>query len=191
MKPRRTPKKRAKQVKPAKKQEWRHYGHLVFTCIKPGTVMTDELMKTLTMEADIHGDHLGVIIVPAIDMRMNIQGEYQNCVFVTQANSQRLLETLDSGLEKICDELSVRSGLRAKAILQLRNSSEILTICLNQKQSKKPKKDTDEESSSPRHRHHRYRPSGQSDPNTSYQIPDLRKYKEEEEDFRGHHDHTG
>lgn len=190
MNSKRAPKKRASQVKIAKGQDWHAYGNLVFTSIKPRTTLTDQLLRSICEEADLHGDHLGVIIVSALDMRMNTQGRHENCVFVTKANSKRLMETLDAALDEIFNKFSARSRSRDEAISQLRNSAEILSICLNQIDSKKPQNTASGKSTAQKRRAYRYRNSGQSDPNTSYQIPDLRKYREEEEDFRGHHDHA-
>ena len=66
----------------------------------------------------------------------------------------------------------------------------MLALCLNQKINA-PEEDDEHEytpSRALKGRLSRYIPKGQSDPNTYYQLPDLRKYREEEEDFRGHHD---
>jgi len=151
--------------------------------------MDKKLLDTISAEAEIYSDSLAVVIVPELDMRMNIQGKYENCLFVRQPNSKKLITALNKSLDALVEEAP--TGMIADAALKkLRNSSEMLALCLNQKIND-PEEDDEREytpSRAVKRRLRRYLPKGQSDPNTYYQLPDLRKYRDEEEDFRGHHD---
>ena len=151
--------------------------------------MDKKLLDTISADTEIYSDSLAVVIVPELDMRMNIQGKYENCLFVRQPNSKKLITAVNKALDALV--ASSPTGIIADAALKkLRNSSEMLALCLNQKIND-PEEEDDREytpSRAPQRRLRRYLPKGQSDPNTYYQLPDLRKYREEEEDFLGHHD---
>jgi hypothetical protein len=188
MKSKSSPKK-IKKNKPTEAVKWNDYGNFAATKITAHTKLSDEFLDQISEEAEIYSQGLSVVIVPAIDMRMNIQGKYENCIFVTQANSKRLLEALDKALDQVEEHFARNPKLKIAATRKLRSSSEIMSLCLERKIS--PKKKEPDAIHLPRRRSNRYRPKGQSDPNTSYEIPDLRKYRQEEDDFRGHHDHTG
>lgn len=165
------------------------HGNLAVIRIAIVKAIENKLLESLSAEAEIYSESLGIVIVPEIDMRMNIQGRYENYLFVRQPNSKKLIAALNKSLDVLIDESP--NGKIARAVLiRLRNSSEILALCLNQKITDSA--DDEEKADTPsrilNRRSPRYIPKGQSDPNTYYQLPDLRKYQEEEEDFRGHHD---
>jgi hypothetical protein len=189
MKPKRRSKPKVKAIKQPKSSNWVTHGNLAVVKIRAGTTMDKKLLDTISAEAEIYSDSLAVVIVPELDMRMNIQGKYENCLFVRQPNSKKLITALNKSLDALVEEAP--TGMIADAALKkLRNSSEMLALCLNQKINAPEEEDEREYTPSRalKGRLSRYIPKGQSDPNTYYQLPDLRKYREEEEDFRGHHD---
>jgi hypothetical protein len=189
MKPKRSSKSKPKATQQAAASRWVTHGNLAVIKVVTGKAIEKKLLETISSEAEIFSDSLGVVIVPEIDMRMNIQGKYENCLFVRQPNSKKLITALNKALDVLADE-SPTGIIAGAALKKLRNSSEILALCLDQKITETA--DDDEKEYTPslilNRRSPRYRPKGQSDPNTYYQLPDLRKYREEEEDFRGHHD---
>jgi hypothetical protein len=188
MKPKRKSKPKVKAIKQPMSLNWVTHGNVAVIKIGAGTAMDKKLLDTISAEAEIYSDSLAVVIVAELDMRMNIQGKYENCLFVRQPNSKKMISVLNKRLDTLADESPTRIIADA-ALNKLRNSSEMLALCLNQKITESA---DDEKEDAPsrilNRRSPRYRPKGQSDPNTYYQLPDLRKYREEEEDFRGHHD---
>ena len=189
MRPKRRSRPKIKANKQAVASKWVTHGNLAVIRIAKGTAIENKLLASLSAEAEIYSESLGVVIVPEIDMRMNIQGRYENCLFVTQPNAKKLIAALNRSLDALADA-SPNGMIAGAALLKLRNSSEILALCLNYKITDSA--DEEEKADTPsrilNRRAPRYLPKGQSDPNTYYQLPDLRKYQEEEEDFRGHHD---
>jgi hypothetical protein len=189
MRPIRRSRSKIKANKQAVASKWVTHGNLAVIRIAKGTAIENKLLASLSAEAEIYSESLGVVIVPEIDMRMNIQGRYENCLFVTQPNAKKLIAALNRSLDALADA-SPNGMIAGAALLKLRNSSEILALCLNYKINDSA--DEEEKADTPSRILHRraprYLPKGQSDPNTYYQLPDLRKYQEEEEDFRGHHD---
>ena len=189
MRPKRRSRPKIKANKQAVASKWVTHGNLAVIRIAKGTAIENKLLASLSAEAEIYSESLGVVIVPEIDMRMNIQGRYENCLFVTQPNAKKLIAALNRSLDALADA-SPNGMIAGAALLKLRNSSEILALCLNHKINDSA--DEEEKADTPsrilNRRAPRYLPKGQSDPNTYYQLPDLRKYQEEEEDFRGHHD---
>ena len=189
MKPKRRSKPKVKAIKQPTSSNWVTQGNVAVVKIRSGTAMDKKLLDTISEDTEIYSDSLAVVIVPELDMRMNIQGKYENCLFVRQPNSKKLITAVNKALDALV--ASSPTGIIADAALKkLRNSSEMLALCLNQKIND-PEEEDDREytpSRAPKRRLRRYLPKGQSDPNTYYQLPDLRKYREEEEDFLGHHD---
>ncbi len=189
MKPKRRSQPKIKANKQTLASKWVTYGNLAVIRIATVKAIENRLLESLSAEAEIYSESLGVVIVPEIDMRMNIQGSYENCLFVRQPNSKKLIAVLNKSLDVLIDE-SPNGKIARAALIKLRNSSEILALCLNQKitDSADDEGKADTPSRILNRRSPRYIPKGQSDPNTYYQLPDLRKYLKEEEDFRGHHD---
>lgn len=189
MKPKRRSQRKIKANNQTVASKWVTQGNLAVIRIATGKAIENRLLDSLSAEAEIYSESLGVVIVPEIDMRMNIQGRYENCLFVRQPNSKKLIAVLNKSLDVLIDE-SPNGKIAGAALIKLRNSSGILALCLNQKITDSA--DDEEKADTPsrilNRRSPRYMPKGQSDPNTYYQLPDLRKYQEEEEDFRGHND---
>lgn len=189
MKPKRRSQRKIKANNQTVASKWVTQGNLAVIRIATGKAIENRLLDSLSAEAEIYSESLGVVIVPEIDMRMNIQGRYESCLFVRQPNSKKLIAVLNKSLDVLIDE-SPNGKIPGAALIKLRNSSGILALCLNQKTTDSA--DDEEKADTPtrilNRRSPRYMPKGQSEPNTYYQLPDLRKYQEEEEDFRGHHD---
>ena len=189
MKPKRRSKPKIKANKQMVASKWVTHGNLAVIRIATGKAIENRLLESLSAEAEIYSESLGVVIVPEIDMRMNIQGRYEHCLFVRQPNSKKLIAVLNKSLDVLIDE-SPNGKIAGETLIKLRNSSEILALCLNQKITDSA--DDEEKADAPsrilNRRPPRYIPKGQSDPNTYFQLPDLRKYQDEEEDFLGHHD---
>lgn len=189
MKPKRRFQPKIKANKQTVESKWMTHGNLAVIRITTVKAIENRLLESLSAEAEIYSESLGVVIVPEIDMRMNIQGSYENCLFVRQPNSKKLIAALNKSLDVLIDE-SPNGKIARATLIKLRNSSDILALCLNQKITDSA--DDEEKADTPsrilNRRSPRYISKGQSDPNTYYQLPDLRKYQEEEEDFRGHHD---
>ena len=129
---------------------------------------------------------LGVVVVPALEMHMNHPKLYVNCVFVTRANLRSLLNFVGDRVDALVKSHTRYGALLSADLSSLRNSAEVLAICLKGRHAQPEKAPKKYYGVTDRRWYRKKTPTG--DDNISFSLPDIRKVIDEDRDFRGYHD---
>jgi hypothetical protein len=129
---------------------------------------------------------LGVVVVDCLEMHMNHPQLYRNCVFVTKPNLAILLKLLGVRMDEIFKKLRPHGTPLSEGVSELRNSAEVLAVCLREKADSEPclKKNR----AGPTSRGWYKKRTPQSDGNDYFSLPNMKKVLDEDRDFLGHHD---
>jgi hypothetical protein len=129
---------------------------------------------------------LGVVIVDLLEMHMNHPQLYRNCIFVNRANLQPLLKFIGDRIDALVENHRPYGTPLSIGISSLRNSAEVLAICLKQRHEQPEKAPKKHRGVTARGWYRKKTPQG--DDNTWFSLPDVRKVIDEDRDFNRHHD---